>query len=480
MPDLARLRSDLAVFAAAIGQPLAPWQAAALRLGKRTTVVAAPRQSGKSRALAVLALWWAYRQPNQHALLISAGEDASKRLLAMCASAAAASPLLGPSVIDEYAAELSLSNGSSIRSVPSSAAAIRGQSIDLLAVDECAQVEPDLLLSAALPTTAARPHARIVLAGSPGSPEGPFYDFARAGERGDEHVESFHWNLADATWIEATVIDAARAQLPAAAFAREYEGVFSDAGADERVIPREWIERAQENVLEPGPVVFGCDVARKGVDSSVIVEMRGPVARVVHSTLGADTMALASRCAQVVRDERGPTPMLAVDEIGVGGPVVDRLVQLGIGVVGYNSSHRAPDPGRYLNTRSSSWWDLREAFRLGEIDIDPLDRELADQLAAVTYSLDSAGRIVLGDKSKMAKSPDRGDALAIASWARGASIRSEQIKLLLDQARTAAREGGHRPSSERLLGEESPRSTEEIWGSPKRERIVDSDLPVFW
>jgi hypothetical protein len=56
MPDLARLRSDLAAFAAAIGQPLAPRQAAALRLRKRTTVVAAPRQSGKSRALAVLSL----------------------------------------------------------------------------------------------------------------------------------------------------------------------------------------------------------------------------------------------------------------------------------------------------------------------------------------------------------------------------------------------------------------------------------------
>jgi integrase len=155
MPDLARLRSDLAAFAAAIGQPLAPWQAAALRLRKRTTVVAAPRQSGKSRVLAVLSLWWCYRQPNQHALLISAGEDASKRLLSMCATAAAASPLLGPSIIDEYAAELTLSNGSSIRSVPSSAAAIRGQSLELPAIrgrrDRVADPAEAAALIAALP-----------------------------------------------------------------------------------------------------------------------------------------------------------------------------------------------------------------------------------------------------------------------------------------------------------------------------------------
>ena len=82
MTDLARLRSDLSAFAAAIGQPLTEWQATSLKLDRRTSVVVAPRQAGRSRALAVLALWWCYRLADQRALLVSAGEDASKRLLA--------------------------------------------------------------------------------------------------------------------------------------------------------------------------------------------------------------------------------------------------------------------------------------------------------------------------------------------------------------------------------------------------------------
>jgi hypothetical protein len=74
--------------------------------------------------------------------------------------------------------------------------------------------------------------------------------------------------------------------------------------------------------------------------------------------------------------------MVVVDEVGVGGGVLDRLAQLGVSCRGFNASHRALDPGRYLNMRASVWWQTRELFRTGAIDLDPADRELADQLAA--------------------------------------------------------------------------------------------------
>jgi hypothetical protein len=93
MTDLARLRSDLREFSLAIEQPLADWQAVSLALDRRTTVIVAPRESGKSRSLAVLALWRAYSHPDQHTLVVSAGESASRRLLAEAASVAIRSPL---------------------------------------------------------------------------------------------------------------------------------------------------------------------------------------------------------------------------------------------------------------------------------------------------------------------------------------------------------------------------------------------------
>jgi hypothetical protein len=51
MSDLAQLRSDLLAFSVAVEQPLADWQADSLALEFRTTVLVAPRQSGKSRSL---------------------------------------------------------------------------------------------------------------------------------------------------------------------------------------------------------------------------------------------------------------------------------------------------------------------------------------------------------------------------------------------------------------------------------------------
>ncbi len=82
MSDLALLRRDLGIFSLTIARPLAPWKADSLALEHRTTVVVAPRQSGKSGSLAVVALWWAYSRPEQRVLVISADEDASRRLLA--------------------------------------------------------------------------------------------------------------------------------------------------------------------------------------------------------------------------------------------------------------------------------------------------------------------------------------------------------------------------------------------------------------
>ena len=101
MADLRRLLHDLAAFGAAIEQPLTEWQSAALTLAHRTTAIVAPRQTGKSPALSVLALWWAYPYRGHRVLIVSAAEDASRRLLAVAAALATRSPLLSASVVDE-------------------------------------------------------------------------------------------------------------------------------------------------------------------------------------------------------------------------------------------------------------------------------------------------------------------------------------------------------------------------------------------
>jgi hypothetical protein len=460
--DLRRARTDLATFAAAIEQPLTEWQSAALALDRRTTVVVAPRQSGKSRSLSVVALWWAYGRPNQRVLVVSAGEDASRRLLAQAAAVAIRSPLLSGSVTDENSGLLTLSNGSEVRSVPASERAIRGWTTDLLLIDEAAQVDDDLILGAAIPTTAARPDARIVLAGSPGAAEGAFYTFAEQGEHGDEHVVTHRWRLADATWIGEHVVASARSALAPAQFEREYEGRFAETGLDERVIERSLIDEAQRRDLEPGAVLYGVDVARHGGDETVIVALRGGVARVEWATRGADLMQTAGKLAQLAHDQPGA---IHLDAIGLGYGVLDRLRELEVEVTPFIASARSASRDRFLNARSEAWWAAREAFQRSEIDLDPDDRALAGQLASVRYSLASNGSIQIQGKDSMRTSPDRADALVIAIAARGAGQRSYgdlAKRLVADGRRRAVRES-------RLLELDGSGyvPTEQAWGTSK-------------
>jgi hypothetical protein len=150
--DLDAIRDDLGAFSHAIGCPLETFQAEALRLEKRVTTIVASRQAGKSRSLSVLGLWWGFRTPGQRVLIVSAGEDGAKRLLAETRDIALASPLLKGSVTDELASLLRLSNGSTIRSVPASEKQVRGLRTDLLLADEAALIADDLLSRAAMPT----------------------------------------------------------------------------------------------------------------------------------------------------------------------------------------------------------------------------------------------------------------------------------------------------------------------------------------
>jgi hypothetical protein len=228
MADAELLRSDLSAFARAIGRPMEGWQARALALKARITAILAPRQAGKSRSLAILALWVAFRREGQLILIISASDDAAKRLLRDIRMLAAESEILGGSILIEQAGLLRLSNGSEIRSVPASERQIRGWSVDLLLVDEAALVDDDLLLGAAWPTVIARPDAKIVLASSANVASGVFYDQCKLGEAGSEHVQTFRWALGDCAWITPSMVAVMRGSMSEVRFNAEMLGLWAD------------------------------------------------------------------------------------------------------------------------------------------------------------------------------------------------------------------------------------------------------------
>jgi thymidine kinase len=413
MADLDRMRTDRLAFAKAIGMPLAAWQNAALRLRKRITVIAAPRQSGKSRSLTVLGLHRAYTEADHRVLLVSASEDAAKRLLAAAARIATSSPLLAGSVVDENSGLLVLSNGSELRSVPQSERAVRGWSVDTLLIDEAAQLDDDFVLGACLPTVAARPNARVVLTGSPGDQAGVFYEHHRLGVEGSAHVEAFSWSLEQATWIAPGTIASARESMPAAVFEREFLGRFSEAGLEEAVIPRAWVEAAQRRTLAAsGGAVYGLDVARLGSDSTVCVRACSGVVRTVWTVHGADLMQVCGKMAATLNDAPA---RVWVDATGLGAGVLDRLRELGYDAGAWVAAARARNPARFVNVKAESWWNAREQFRQELVDLDPGDRTLAGQTASVRYGLTSSGQIqIIAKRDTAGPSPDHADAAVIA------------------------------------------------------------------
>ena len=195
-------------------------------------------------------------------------------------------------------------------------------------------------------------------------------------------------------------------------------GEFAEA-ADDGLIEAGWVRNAHEFEALPAegdPVTFGVDVARSGSDSTVIVRAQCELCRVVHEAKGADLMETSGAVARLLED--APGAIAIVDEVGVGGGVIDRLKELGLNVRGFVAGARARRPERFANLRAETYWQLREMLREGVLDLDPEDEELSAELLSLRWSLDSAGRTRIESKDDARKrgisSPDRADALCLA------------------------------------------------------------------
>jgi hypothetical protein len=117
------------------------------------------------------------------------------------------SPLLAGSTADESMSSITLSNGSMIQSVPASSRQVRGKTIDLLILDEACFI-PAEVWSAAQYTVISRPGSRVVLASTPYGRSDSFFSIMyRAGERGDESIESFHWPSTASPLVDPELLD---------------------------------------------------------------------------------------------------------------------------------------------------------------------------------------------------------------------------------------------------------------------------------
>ena len=162
-------------------------------------------------------------------------------------------------------------------------------------------------------------------------------------------------------------------------------------------------------------VVLAVDVARFGSDRSVILRRRGNHVEEIRTFQKLDTMEVAGWVTAAIKEFR--PDRVFVDEIGVGAGVVDRLKEEGHPVRGVNVARRARQDNIFANLRGEGFWRLRDLFANGGISI-PNDNQLIGELAALRYSYDSRGRVLMESKEAMRRrglpSPDTADALMLA------------------------------------------------------------------
>lgn len=204
-------------------------------------------------------------------------------------------------------------------------------------------------------------------------------------------------------------------------FMREYPATAEEAFVNlerESLIPFDLVQQAMAREAEPDPavpLVVGVDPARFGNASTAIAYRRGRVVEKIERLGGLSTMEIVGHIVRII--EQDHPAAVCVDCAGLGGGIVDRLVELGYGniVIPIYGSSRADEPDRYSNKRAECWARLLRWLQ-DEEPVLPNDTQLAKDLITPARLYDSRGRLKLESKTSMhnrgADSPDSADALS--------------------------------------------------------------------
>ena len=297
---------------------------------------------------------------------------------------------------------------------------------------------------------------RILALGNPVAAVGKFYDVYR----------SPAWTAIPMSALEHPNVIAGKAIVPGgpsrawvAEVVREYGeesayyiarvlGEFPEDAA-ETLVERRWLEAAAERYeqgtleaeAQAGKRLIAIDPARYGPDKTALVYREGPVIRTITAWGGTDVMESAGRAITFAADrglvtQRYPLEphefgysaaghqawakcqvAFVIDEIGLGGGMLDRLKEQGHVVGAFNASRVSRYPERFHNLRAEAFWGLRILLDQGKLAM-PKDDALWEELCTLMWKVNSTGKVQIEAKdefrARLGRSPDRADALAMA------------------------------------------------------------------
>jgi hypothetical protein len=428
----------------------------------RKTAIKACHGVGKTFVLAVATLWWLARYKDGIVLTTSATFRQVKtqiwsELRRLVVNAKIPYPDLNMTELklrgdDNFALGLSTNQAENFQGY-------HGKHV-LIIADEAPGIEAEIW--DAMAGVAAGGDVRIVMAGNPTTPSGPFYDAF--------HRERASWNCISINAFDSPNLEGVSLEQllqfdpseggpldqnpfrhfvtkrwvyeqyfawwhgdeqSSPAWMSRVRGEFPDQ-AEDTLIKLRWLERAKERALRD-PVedsgrrlVAGVDVGGGQAETVVIVcETKGRTHRII--TMGAwraeDTRGSVVR---FLAPYRSRLTIVRVDGTSIGhnfglhlrdqGFHVD-LVKVGLPCRS-RPNLREDDPSkRFANEKARLYQNLADAFERDEID-GLSDETTIGQLADLRYEIDSRGRMRIESKQKARSrrraSPDRAEALMLA------------------------------------------------------------------
>lgn len=263
-------------------------------------------------------------------------------------------------------------------------------------------------------------------------------------------------------------------------------GEIPKHSTDRTVIPVALVEEAMRRKATQadldGVKRIGCDVARHGMDETVIAVMHGKVVLPLECFPKQSTAITA----QLLREILPAYDTLQIDAIGMGAGVVDMVnldPSLRDKVIPIEAHDTSPEPDRFYDLGTWMWFEFVKWLEGG--GILPYDDAMASQLVTREFQwvfkrgVGTVRKLVSKDdmRRKNMKSPDRADAVILAAIpvrvTRVAMLSQEDMEAIAKEA-AAAKVGDAEVATPRPHADLSPEERHRLLRNHFHQRDTDS------
>jgi len=204
----------------------------------------------------------------------------------------------------------------------------------------------------------------------------------------------------DNSWIMATIL-----------------GMFPTSAIN-TLLSLEEVEQAMKrhyrpDVYQHAAKILSLDVAREGLDSSILTQRQGLICLPQQKFRGLTSFPLANKVA-ATHNEWGSDGIIIDGTGGFGAGTIDALNAMGIPSLDCQFAGKADNP-KFFNKRAQILWDAAQWVKSGGV-LAP-DERLKKQMTTLTYSY-KGDKIIMEPKdifkNRIGHSPDEFDSLGIS------------------------------------------------------------------